>query len=104
MLDMFKRPDDPPEYYHLYGIPAGITATIYGIGYLSGPFPQLDSAAATLARLLCISGIARLASQNTARLEAGVALGVLSTLGHLHPSIGTTASIGSLMGIGAVCR
>ena len=107
MLDMFKRPDDPPEYYHLYGIPAGIAATMYGIGSMSGQFPQIDAAASTLAGLLCIGGIAGLASQKTARLgsvsgQAGVALGVISTLVHLHPSIGTTASIISLMGIGAV--
>jgi hypothetical protein len=25
MLDMFKRPDDPPEHYHLYGIPVATT-------------------------------------------------------------------------------
>jgi H+-translocating NAD(P) transhydrogenase len=107
MLDMFKRPDDPPEYYHLYGIPAGATAVLYGIGSLTGKFPQLDAAASTLSGLLCIGGIAGLASQKTARLgavsgQAGVALGVLSTMGHLHPSFGTTASIVGLMGIGAV--
>jgi hypothetical protein len=39
MLNMFKRPDDPPENYHLCGIAAGIMATICGIGYLSGQFP-----------------------------------------------------------------
>lgn len=107
MLDMFKRPDDPPEYYHLYGIPAGATAALYGIGTMTGKFPQLDAAASTLSGLLCIGGIAGLASQKTARLgavsgQAGVALGVLSTLGHLHPSFGTTAGIVSLMGMGAV--
>lgn len=107
MLDMFKRPDDPPEFYHLYGIPAGATAALYGIGTMSGKFPQLDAAASTLAGLLCIGGIAGLASQKTARLgavsgQSGVALGVLSTMGHLHPSFGTTASIVGLMGIGGI--
>ena len=107
MLDMFKRPDDPPEYYHLYGIPAASTMALYGMGSLSGKFPELDAAAATLSGLLCIGGIAGLASQSTARLgavsgQAGVALGVASTLGHLSPSIGTTAALTGLMGTGAV--
>lgn len=107
MLDMFKRPDDPPEYYHYYGVPAAATMALYGAGSLSGKFPQLDSAAATLSGLLCIGGIAGLASQSTARLgavsgQAGVALGVLSTLGHINPSFGTTATITGLMGAGAV--
>jgi len=106
MLDMFKRPTDPPEYYHLYGIPAAGAIGVYGIGSMSGKFPELDSAAATLSGLLCIGGIGGLASQTTARLGAvsgqtGVALGVASTLGHLSPSIGTTASIAGFMGAGA---
>lgn len=68
MLDMFKRPDDPPEYYHLYGIPAAGALAVYGAGSMSGKFPELDAAAATLSGLLCIGGIAGLASQNTSRL------------------------------------
>ena len=24
MLDLFKRPTDPPEYYELYAIPVGV--------------------------------------------------------------------------------
>ena len=107
MLDMFKRPDDPPEFYHLYGVPAGAATALYGIGTMSGKFPEIDAAASTLSGLLCIGGIAGLASQNTARLgavsgQAGVALAVLSTIGHLHPSFGTTAGIVALMGAGAV--
>lgn len=106
MLDMFKRPDDPPEYYHLYGIPAAGTMAVYGAGAMSGKFPELDAAAATLSGLLCIGGIGGLASQTTARLgavsgQAGVALGVASTFGHLHPSVGTGASILAMMGVGA---
>lgn len=106
MLDMFKRPDDPPEYYHLYGAPAGATLAIYTVGSMSGKFPELDAAASTLAGILCIGGIGGLASQKTARLgavsgQAGVALAVASTFGHLHPSFGTAAGIAGLMGAGA---
>jgi NAD(P) transhydrogenase len=106
MLDMFKRPTDPPEFYHLYGVPAAGALGVYGVGSMSGKFPEIDSAAATLSGLLCIGGIGGLASQTTARLGAvsgqtGVALGVASTLGHLSPSVGTTASIAGFMGAGA---
>jgi NAD(P) transhydrogenase len=107
MLDMFKRPDDPPEYYHYYGIPAAATLGLYGIGSLSGKFPELDASAATLSGLLCIGGIGGLASQTTARLgavsgQAGVTLAVASTFGHLHPSFSSAASIAGLMGVGGL--
>lgn len=107
MLDMFKRPDDPPEYYHYYGIPAATTMGLYGVGAMTGKFPELDSAAATLSGLLCIGGIGGLASQSTARLgavsgQAGVALGVASTLGHLHPSAGSAASMIGFLGLGGL--
>jgi NAD(P) transhydrogenase len=105
MLDMFKRPTDPPEFYHLYGIPFGAAMAMYGIGSMSGKFPEIDSAAATLSGLLCIGGIGGLASQSTARLgavsgQAGVAFGVASTLGHLHPTYGSAAQIAGCMAIG----
>jgi len=105
MLDMFKRPDDPPEYYHLYGIPTASTIALYGAGSYSGAYPQLDAAASTLAGILCIGGIGGLSSQATARLgaasgQAGVALGVASTFGHLHPDMSTTASMAGLVAAG----
>mmetsp|Transcript_17312 Transcript_17312/g.26221 ORF Transcript_17312/g.26221 Transcript_17312/m.26221 type:complete len:1060 (+) Transcript_17312:252-3431(+) len=107
MLDMFKRPDDPPEYYHLYGIPAATTLALYTAGAASGKFPEIHASSATLASLLCIGGIGGLASQSTARLGAvsgqtGVALGVASTLGHLNPSMGATAAIAGWMGLGGL--
>ena len=105
MLDMFKRPTDPPEYYHLYGIPAAGSLAFYTAGSMSGHVPEIDTAAATLSGLLCIGGIGGLSSQSTARLgaasgQAGVALGVASTLGHLHPDVATTAKIAGLMAVG----
>jgi len=107
MLDMFKRPDDPPEYYHLYGIPGATCMAAYGAGTLSGKFPEIDSAAATLSGLLCIGGIGGLSSQGTARLgavsgQAGVTLGVAATLGHLSPHLtaSTTSQIAGMMAAG----
>ena len=104
---MFKRPDDPPEYYHYYGAPAAGAMGLYGIGSLTGKFPEMDAAAATLSGLLCIGGIGGLASQKTARLGAvsgqtGVALGVVSTMGHLHPSFGSAAAMVGLLGLGGL--
>mmetsp|Transcript_25934 Transcript_25934/g.43238 ORF Transcript_25934/g.43238 Transcript_25934/m.43238 type:complete len:1054 (+) Transcript_25934:196-3357(+) len=106
MLDMFKRPDDPPEYYHLYGIPAATTVGLYSVGAMSGGFPEIHAGAGTLAGLLCIGGIGGLASQKTARLgavsgQSGVALAVASTMGHLSPSMGATAAIAGWMALGA---
>lgn len=107
MLDMFKRPDDPPEYYHYYGYPAAGAIGLYGIGTMTGKFPEIDAAAATLAGLLCIGGIGGLASQKTARLgavsgQAGVGLAIASTFGHLSPSLASAASIAGLMGVGGL--
>ena len=104
MLDMFKRPDDPPEYYHYYGAPAAATMAMYGGAHMAG-FPQVDAAAGTLAGLLCIGGIGGLSSQGTARLgnasgQAGVALAVASTFGTIHPSAGVATSIATMMGVG----
>ena len=33
MLDMFKRPGDPPEQNYLYVIPAAALLAIYAFGY-----------------------------------------------------------------------
>jgi H+-translocating NAD(P) transhydrogenase len=106
MLDMFKRPTDPPEYYHYYAAPSAVVLTGYGIARMTGKFPEIDAAAGTLSGILCIGGIAGLASQSTARLgavsgQAGVALGVISTLGHLAPNASTAMALGGLMGVGA---
>ena len=36
MLDMFKRPGDPQEYTHLYGVPAPVYMGGIIAGHLSG--------------------------------------------------------------------
>ena len=104
MLDMFKRPDDPPEHYNMYAYPAVGTLAAYGYANHLG-YPQIDAAAGTLAGLLCIGGIAGLSSQSTARLgnaagQAGVTLGVVSTFAGLHASSSSTMAIASCMGSG----
>jgi len=59
MLDMFKRPDDPPEYYHYYGAPAAATLGVYTAANYAG-YPMVNEAAGTIAGVLCIGGIAGL--------------------------------------------
>jgi hypothetical protein len=40
MLDMFKRPTDPPEYNNLFAIAAGALLTTYAIGHFEGGWPR----------------------------------------------------------------
>ncbi|KAL9625606.1 MAG: hypothetical protein Q9160_000319 [Pyrenula sp. 1 TL-2023] len=84
MLDMFKRPSDPPEYPWLYAIPG----VVFGGGYLfaaSTGMAGLTQAGYLLSSLLCIGSISGLASQVTARRGnllgiLGVASGVIASL------------------------
>jgi NAD(P) transhydrogenase len=108
MLDMFKRPTDPPEYYEYYGAPTAAFVTGYAATSLAG-FPEVHSLAMTAAGLGCIGGIAGLASQSTARLGiisgmAGVAFGMSATIGSV-PTLnnwdaGTYAQLAGVLGGG----
>ena len=71
MLDMFKRPTDPPEYYEHYGVPTAAFIGGYAATSLAG-FHEMHSVAMTAAGLGCIGGIAGLASQSTARHAAAL--------------------------------
>ncbi|KAJ9417720.1 NAD(P) transhydrogenase beta subunit-domain-containing protein [Fusarium oxysporum] len=74
MLDMFKRPTDPPEYPWLYAIPA----VVCGGGFVAAASTGaagLVQAGYLVSSVLCIGSISSLASQATARM--GNALGIL---------------------------
>ncbi|KAF4576779.1 hypothetical protein EYR36_000624 [Pleurotus pulmonarius] len=74
MLDMFKRPTDPPEYSWLYGIPA----VVFTGGFLAAAstgMAGLVQAGYLTSSVLCIGSLSGLASQATAR--QGNALGIL---------------------------
>ncbi|KAF8274378.1 PNTB-domain-containing protein [Lactarius quietus] len=74
MLDMFKRPGDPPEYSWLYGIPA----VVFTGGFLAAAhtgMAGLVQAGYLTSSILCIASLSGLASQATAR--QGNALGIL---------------------------
>ncbi|ERS98718.1 NAD(P) transhydrogenase [Sporothrix schenckii 1099-18] len=84
MLDMFKRPTDPPEYPWLYGIPA----TLFTGGFIAAASTGaagLVQAGYLVSSLLCIGSISSLASQTTARMGnilgiLGVGSGVIASL------------------------
>lgn len=104
MLDMFKRPTDPPEYNYLYGIPA-LTA-IAALGYsLSAGAPHVSQMAYLGSGLACIGAIQGLANQKTARLGnalgvIGVSTGLCATLGALAPANPLLIQMAAMMGVG----
>ena len=86
MLDLFRRPEDPKEYFELYALPVtlllgGVAASgILGIGELD----QVSGSVAIASSVACIAAIAGLANQKTARTGnilgmAGVAFGLAAT-------------------------
>ncbi|KYK60864.1 NAD transhydrogenase precursor [Drechmeria coniospora] len=108
MLDMFKRPTDPPEYPWLYGIPA----VLFGGGFIAAASTGaagLVQAGYLASSVLCIGSISGLASQTTARMGnmlgiLGVGSGVLASLvaAGFSPEVltqfGCLATIGTLAG------
>ncbi|KAM6981303.1 NAD(P) transhydrogenase, mitochondrial [Aplochiton taeniatus] len=89
MLDMFKRPTDPPEYNYLYALPGGAFVGGYGVllaaGYNVEQMMYLGSG------MCCVGALAGLSAQRTSRLGntlgmMGVAGGIAATLGSLKPS------------------
>uniref|UniRef100_A0A8C0LFV3 proton-translocating NAD(P)(+) transhydrogenase n=1 Tax=Canis lupus dingo TaxID=286419 RepID=A0A8C0LFV3_CANLU len=103
MLDMFKRPTDPPEYNYLYLLPAstfvgGYLAALYS-GYNIEQIMYLGSG------LCCVGALAGLSTQGTARLGnalgmIGVAGGLAATLGGLKPSPELLAQMSGAMALG----
>ncbi|KAH9483915.1 NAD(P) transhydrogenase, mitochondrial [Psilocybe cubensis] len=74
MLDMFKRPTDPPEYSWLYAIP-GVVFTGGFLAAASTGMAGLVQAGYLASSILCIGSLSGLGSQTTAR--QGNALGIL---------------------------
>ncbi|KUJ11434.1 PNTB-domain-containing protein [Mollisia scopiformis] len=109
MLDMFRRPTDPPEYPWLYGIPA----VLFGGGYIAAAstgMAGLVQAGYLVSSLMCIGSLSGLASQATARQGnilgmMGVSSGILASLAAVgfSPEVlmqfGGVAAIGSIVGL-----
>ncbi|CAH2237452.1 jg12786 [Pararge aegeria aegeria] len=106
MLDMFKRPGDPPEYGYLYSIPA---AALLG-GYLTTAmqgYPEVHQMAYLASSLCCVGALAGLSSQTTARKGnylgmIGVTGGIAATLGMLTPNAEVLAQMIGVAGIGGL--
>ncbi|EDN10309.1 NAD(P) transhydrogenase, mitochondrial precursor [Histoplasma mississippiense (nom. inval.)] len=84
MLDMFRRPTDPPEYPWLYAIPG----LLFGGGFIAAAstgMAGLVQAGYLVSSILCISSLSGLASQATAR--RGNMLGILGVLSGMLASL-----------------
>jgi H+-translocating NAD(P) transhydrogenase len=90
MLDLFRRPTDPDDYFQLYAIPSlmlfgGLAAAAFaGVGNLG----IMSGTVGIVSAILCISAIAGLANQDSARTGnilgiSGVALGLAATGGEM---------------------
>ncbi|XP_023224456.1 NAD(P) transhydrogenase, mitochondrial-like [Centruroides sculpturatus] len=101
MLDMFRRPTDPPEYNYLYGIPAVAFTGGYALVASAG-YPEIHQMAYLGASLCCVGALAGLASQKTSRLGnalgmVGVSGGLAATLGIMDISPALAAQISACM-------
>jgi len=63
MLDMFKRPTDPPEYNYLYGIPASAFVGGYIWAAAQG-YPEIHQMAYLGSSLCCVGALAGRLNQN----------------------------------------
>ena len=106
MLDMFKRPTDPPEYPWLWAIPG----VLFGGGFIAAASTGLSglvTAGYLTSSILCISSISGLASQLTARRGnilgiLGVASGILASLAAVGFSPEVLTQFGIVAGVGAL--
>lgn len=116
MLDMFRRPDDPPEYFSYFLIPPAAIAAGFGATELMGAgTPSLTATVALGSGLGCIGGIACLSSQATARAGVyvgmgGVGLGLASTLATMdvpsavYTQLAVSSAIGGAGGYAIAAR
>jgi len=90
MLDLFRRPEDPQEFFELYGIPVVVLLSgLVASSFLNiGDVGLMAGTTSIAASILCISAIAALANQETARTGnflgmAGVSIGIASTVSEM---------------------
>eukprot|EP00043_Microstomoeca_roanoka_P019277 m.215115 g.215115 ORF g.215115 m.215115 type:complete len:1052 (+) comp16972_c4_seq1:181-3336(+) len=100
MLDMFRRKDDPPEYWHYFLAPSVLA--VGGYTALASQGLVTDNLTSTLALgsgLGCVGGIAAMSNQKTSRLSVmlalgGVGMGLTSAIGGMHAL--NEATVGAL--------
>ncbi|XP_043533343.1 NAD(P) transhydrogenase, mitochondrial-like [Chiloscyllium plagiosum] len=103
MLDMFKRPTDPPEYNYLYMLPGAAFLGGYGASLASGY--NIEQMMYLGSGLCCVGALAGLSAQKTARLGnalgmIGVAGGLAATLGAVKPTPELLGQMSSAMAMG----
>uniref|UniRef100_A0AAZ3SKU9 proton-translocating NAD(P)(+) transhydrogenase n=1 Tax=Oncorhynchus tshawytscha TaxID=74940 RepID=A0AAZ3SKU9_ONCTS len=103
MLDMFKRPTDPPEYNYLYLLPTGVFVGGYGVAMQAGY--NIEQMMYLGSGMCCVGALAGLSNQSTARLGnalgmMGVAGGIAATLGFLKPTPELLAQMSAAMAVG----
>uniref|UniRef100_A0A7N5ZYJ8 NAD(P) transhydrogenase, mitochondrial n=1 Tax=Anabas testudineus TaxID=64144 RepID=A0A7N5ZYJ8_ANATE len=103
MLDMFKRPTDPPEYSYLYLLPSGVFVGGYAAALHAGY--NIEQMMYLGSGLCCVGALAGLSNQTTARVGnalgmMGVAGGLAATLGILKPSPELLAQMSAAMAVG----
>ena len=102
---MFKRPTDPPQYTSLMAVPGVAAVGAYALAASMGHHdPTLAYAAASLS---CISSIACLSSQQTARTGnalglIGVGTGLAATLGAMQGTPEAYMQAAALLGAGGL--
>jgi len=111
MLDLFRRPEDPNEYFEFYSVPTALVlAGLSAAGFLGiENFGSVSGAVGIASSISCIAAIAGLANQNTARTGnllgmAGVTFGLAATAADMSlEGAGVTAfeQVGLLGGLGA---
>lgn len=104
MLDMFRRPGDPPEYNYLYAIPAAAFLTAY-MGAHHYQFPDIQQMGYLASSLCCVGALGGLSSQSTSRQGnalgmIGVSGGMLATLTGLGASPQLMTQMLSCIGLG----
>lgn len=79
MLDLFRRPTDPKDFFEFYAIPVGLVlAGLGGAGLAGlGNLGVMSGAVAIASAICCIAGIAGLADQKTARTVSTTSVPVL---------------------------
>ncbi|KZV80845.1 putative NAD(P) transhydrogenase mitochondrial precursor [Exidia glandulosa HHB12029] len=106
MLDMFKRPTDPPEYTYLYGIPAAAFTGAMLMSATTGA-AGLVQAGYLASSMLCIGGLSGLAAQATARQGnvlgmLGIGSGILTSLVAVGFPTELLVQFGGLTALGAL--
>ena len=105
MLDMFRRPTDPPVYGSLMAVPGAAAVGTYALVAAGGhPDPTLAYAAAGVAS---IASIALLSGQSTARFGSqlgavGMATALAASLGAMHGTPEAYMQAAALLGSGGL--